>query len=54
MPLVGFVWWFGYLAPERGLSLSKPLVGFLLFWLLLGFVPIYYLLMLPIPHIYLA
>jgi GlpG protein len=36
--LVGFVWWFGYLAPERGLSLSKPLVGFLLFWLLLGFV----------------
>ncbi len=36
--LVGFVWWFGYLAPERGLSLSKPLVGFLLFWLVLGFV----------------
>ncbi|WP_057829918.1 rhomboid family intramembrane serine protease GlpG [Colwellia sp. TT2012] len=36
--LVGFVWWFGYLAPERGLSLAKPLVGFLLFWLLLGFV----------------
>jgi len=35
--LVGFVWWFGYLAPERGLSLSKPLVGFLLFWLFLGF-----------------
>lgn len=36
--LVGFVWWFGYLAPDRGLSLSKPLVGFLLFWLVLGFV----------------
>ncbi|WP_019029688.1 rhomboid family intramembrane serine protease GlpG [Colwellia piezophila] len=36
--LVGFVWWFGYLAPERGLTLSKPLVGFLLFWLVLGFV----------------
>ena len=36
--LVGFVWWFGYLAPEQGLSLSKPLVGFLLFWLALGFV----------------
>jgi len=36
--LVGFVWWFGYLAPTRGLSLSKPLVGFLLFWLVLGFV----------------
>jgi len=36
--LVGFIWWFGYLAPERGLSLSKPIVGFLLFWLVLGFV----------------
>ncbi|GAA0813010.1 rhomboid family intramembrane serine protease GlpG [Colwellia sp. D2M02] len=36
--LVGFVWWYGYLAPEKGLSLSKPIVGFLLFWLILGFV----------------
>jgi len=36
--LVGFVWWFGYLASEKGLSLSKPIVGFLLFWLVLGFV----------------
>lgn len=36
--LVGFVWWFGYLAPEQGLSLSKPIVGFLLFWLVLGYV----------------
>jgi len=36
--LVGFVWWYGYLAPEKGLSLPKPIIGFLLFWLLLGFV----------------
>ena len=36
--LVGFVWWYGYLAPEKGLFLSKPIIGFLLFWLLLGFV----------------
>ena len=36
--LVGFVWWYGYLAPEKGLSLSKPIVGFMLFWLILGFV----------------
>ena len=35
--LVGFVWWYGYLAPEKGLSLSKPIIGFLLFWLVLGF-----------------
>lgn len=36
--LVGFVWWYGYLAPQKGLSLSKPIIGFLLFWLILGFV----------------
>ena len=36
--LVGFVWWMGWLAPEKGLSLSKPIIGFLLFWLVLGFV----------------
>lgn len=35
--LVGFVWWMGYLAPEKDLSLSKPIVGFLLFWIVLGF-----------------
>lgn len=38
--LVGFVWWHGYLAPEKGLSLSKPIIGFLLFWLLLGFMDV--------------
>ncbi len=38
--LVGFVWWYGYLAPEKGLSLSKPIIGFLLFWLLLGFIEV--------------
>jgi len=36
--LVGFVWWYGWLAPEKGLSLSKPIVGFMLVWLMLGFV----------------
>lgn len=35
--LVGFVWWMGWLAPDKGLFLSKPLVGFLLFWILLGY-----------------
>lgn len=36
--LVGYVWWMGWLAPQTGLGLSKPIVGFLLFWLLLGFI----------------
>tara|TARA_R110002050_G_scaffold80003_1_gene171131 strand:+ start:18 stop:905 length:888 start_codon:yes stop_codon:yes gene_type:complete len=35
--LVGFVWWYGYLAPEKGLFLSNPIIVFLLFWLVLGF-----------------
>lgn len=35
--VVGYVWWVGWLAPQRGLQLSKPIIGFLLFWLLLGF-----------------
>lgn len=35
--LVGYAWWAGWLAPEKGLSLSKPIVGFLLIWLLLGY-----------------
>tara|TARA_R110000787_G_scaffold63273_10_gene142553 strand:+ start:515 stop:1381 length:867 start_codon:yes stop_codon:yes gene_type:complete len=35
--LVGYVWWLGWLMPEKGLSLSKPIIGFMLFWLLLGY-----------------
>ncbi|WP_448565855.1 rhomboid family intramembrane serine protease GlpG [Thalassotalea ganghwensis] len=35
--LVGFVWIAGWLAPQRGLILSKPIIGFLLIWLMLGF-----------------
>ena len=38
--LVGFVWWYGYLAPNKGLSLSKPIVVFLLLWLVLGFLEV--------------
>jgi GlpG protein len=35
--LVGYVWFIGWLMPEKGLSLSKPIIGFMLFWLLLGY-----------------
>lgn len=35
--LFGYVWWYGWLAPEKGLTLSKPIVGILLFFMLLGF-----------------
>lgn len=36
--VVGFAWFSGWLMPERGLSLSKPIVGFLLVWLLFGYI----------------
>ena len=35
--LFGYVWWLGWLLPEKCLSLSKPIIGFMLFWLLLGY-----------------
>jgi len=36
--LVGFIWWLGWLAPQLGVTIAKPIVGFLLVWMLLGFV----------------
>jgi len=35
--LFGYVWWYGWLAPDKGLSLSKPIIGMMLFFMLLGF-----------------
>ena len=35
--LVGCVWWLGWLKPSWGLSLPKPIVGFLLVWLVVGY-----------------
>ncbi|TKF18788.1 rhomboid family intramembrane serine protease GlpG [Vibrio genomosp. F6] len=36
--LVGYLWVFGTRAPHQGLSIPKPIVGFMLVWLVLGFV----------------
>jgi GlpG protein len=38
--LVGCVWWLGWLKPSWGLSLPKPIVGFLLVWLVVGYLDI--------------
>lgn len=35
--VVGYVWWASWLAPEKGLTISKPIIGFLMVWLLLGY-----------------
>ncbi|WNC68938.1 rhomboid family intramembrane serine protease GlpG [Thalassotalea nanhaiensis] len=34
---VGFVWWYGYLNPDKGIGLSNSIIGFMLFWLVLGY-----------------
>lgn len=34
---VGFVWWYGYLNPGKGIGLSNSIIGFMLFWLVLGY-----------------
>lgn len=36
--LIGYVWWLGWLAPEKGLFLPKPLVIFSLVWLVVGYI----------------
>ena len=35
--LLGYSWFIGWLAPERGISVSKPIVGFMLVWIVLGY-----------------
>ena len=35
--LLGYIWWMGWLAPQRGLSVPRGYVVFMLVWLVLGF-----------------
>lgn len=35
--LLGFVWWLGWLKPAWGIQLPRAIVGFMLFWLVLGY-----------------
>lgn len=39
--LLGYIWWTGWLSPEKELNLPKPYIGFMLAWLVVGFVPIF-------------
>ncbi|MCX9565257.1 rhomboid family intramembrane serine protease, partial [Vibrio cholerae] len=36
--LAGYLWVLGQRAPQLGLSIPRPLMGFMLIWLVLGFV----------------
>ena len=48
--VVGFVWWIGWLRPSWGLSLPKPVVGFLLIWLILGYADVLWVQMANTAH----
>ena len=36
--VLGFVWWMSWLRPDKGLRLNNAIVGFMLIWLVLGFI----------------
>ncbi|HIF9228047.1 TPA: rhomboid family intramembrane serine protease GlpG [Photobacterium damselae] len=38
--LMGYLWWMGWLAPKRGLTIPRSYVVFMLVWLILGFTDI--------------
>lgn len=38
--LVGCVWWLGWLKPQWGVGLPKPIIGFMLVWLMIGFMDV--------------
>ena len=48
--VVGFVWWIGWLRPSWGMSLPKPVIGFLLVWLVLGYVDVLWVQMANTAH----
>jgi GlpG protein len=40
--LLGFVWWVGWLKPQWNVSIPKPIVGFMLVWLVIGYADIFW------------
>jgi GlpG protein len=48
--LVGCVWWLGWLRPSWGLMMPKPLIGFLLVWLVVGYADILWVSMANTAH----
>jgi len=48
--VMGFVWWCGWLKPAWGLSLQRPIVGFMLVWLVLGYADILWVSMANAAH----
>ncbi|WP_100657599.1 rhomboid family intramembrane serine protease GlpG [Alteromonas flava] len=49
--VLGFVWWAGWLRPDWQLQVSKPIVGFMLVWLLVGFADVLWISMANTAHL---
>jgi GlpG protein len=48
--LVGCVWWLGWLRPSWGIGLPKPMIGFLLVWLVIGYADVLWVSMANTAH----
>lgn len=48
--LFGFVWWLGWLRPDWQLSLPKPIIGFMLVWLVIGYADVLWVSMANTAH----
>lgn len=48
--LMGFAWFIGWLRPQWGVSLPRPVVGFMLVWLVLGYADVLWVSMANIAH----
>lgn len=48
--VLGFVWIIGWLRPSWGINLPKPVIGFMLLWLVLGYVDILWVSMANAAH----
>lgn len=48
--LVGCVWWLGWLRPAWGIGLPKPMIAFLLVWLLIGYADVLWISMANTAH----
>ena len=48
--LLGFCWWLGWLRPDLGITLQKPLVAMMLLWLIIGYADVLWINMANTAH----
>ncbi|MBC3765909.1 rhomboid family intramembrane serine protease GlpG [Neptunicella marina] len=48
--VLGFVWWIGWLKPQWGMQLPKSIIGFMLVWLIFGYLDVLWVQMANTAH----